>query len=522
MEDRRNIRPETTKDLPGKPESLWTGTSPGTCFPSLDRDLLVDAAIVGGGIVGLTTAMMLQDAGLNTVVIESRGIVSGVTAKTTAKITALHGAVYRTLLSTFGQEEARIYAQANTQALEKMAALIESEGISCNFRRDFACTYTTSDKAAREIEEEMKAAEKAGLPVIFTRETNLPFPVSAAVCLKDQAKFHPREYLLALAMKLTGAGGLIFEHTRAHAVRRSGAVVEVATDKGSVRAANVIIATNYPFYDPAFFFTRLYPLRSYLLAARLNTPGPEGMYISIDEPYHTIRSQPIGEDEYLLAGGIHHKTGQVKNTIGLYKDVEAYARAHFDMKAIDYHWSTQDNWTPDSVPFIGPAAPHQKNVYVATGFAGWGMTHGMVAALIISDAILGRPNDWAGLYSPSRFKPGGAVTFMKENLNVAKEFVSERFFSKPEHLDPGSLRLDEGGTFVSGQEKVAVARDSDGGLHAVSPRCTHMGCLVSWNNGEETWDCPCHGSRFTDNGDMIHAPAFIDLKKEAGKGDPPK
>lgn len=522
MEDRRSIRQETIKDLPGTPESLWTGTSPKTAFPSLDKDLIVDAAVVGGGIAGLTTAMMLQEAGLSTVVIEARGIVTGVTANSTAKLTALHGDVYRTLLSTVGQEGARIYAEANTAALEKMAALIEQEGISCDFRRDFSCTYTTSDAAAHQIEEEMKAAEKAGLPVLFARETNLPFPVSAAVCLNDQAKFHPRRYLLALAGKLTGSGGLVFEHTRAHAVRRSGAVVEVATDKGTVRAANVVIATNYPFHDPGFFFTRLYPRRSYLLAARLNTPCPEGMYVSIDEPYRTIRSQPVGEDEFLIVGGIHHKPGHVGNTIGLYRDIEKYARSRFDMKSIDYRWSTQDNWTPDSVPYIGPALPHQKNIFMATGFAGWGMTHGTVAAMVISDAVLGRPNDWAGLYSPSRFKPGGAVTFMKENLHVAREFVTEKLFSKPGPLDPGALGPDEGGVFLSGQEKVAAARDSEGGLHTVSPRCTHMGCLVSWNNGEESWDCPCHGSRFDDNGQVIHAPAFTDLKKEAGKGDLPR
>jgi glycine/D-amino acid oxidase-like deaminating enzyme/nitrite reductase/ring-hydroxylating ferredoxin subunit len=521
MEDRRNIRPETVKDLQGKPESLWTGTTPGTDFPSLDRDLLVDAVVVGGGIVGLTTAMLLQEAGLNTAIIESRGIVTGVTGRTTAKITALHGAVYRSLLSTVGQEGAQIYADANRAAIEKMAELIAREGISCDFRRDFACTYSIWDNAVSRIEEEVKAAETAGLPVFFIKETSLPFPVSAAACLRDQAKFHPREYLLALALKLTGKGGLIFEHTRAQAVRRAGNVVEIVTDKGSVRAGNAVIATNYPFHDPAFFFTRLYPRRSYLLAARLNTPCPEGMYISIDEPYRTIRSQPVDGEEYLLVGGIHHKTGYVKNTIGLYQDVEKYAREHFDVRSIDYHWSTQDNWTPDCVPFIGPVSPHQKNVFVATGFAGWGMTHGMIAALIISDAILGRANDWSGLYAPSRFKPGGVVTFTKENLQVAKEFVTERLFTKPEELNVQSLRPDEGGLFMSGLEKVAAARDSEGELHAVSPKCTHMGCLVNWNNGEESWDCPCHGSRFDNDGGVIHGPAFTDLKKEPGKADTP-
>jgi glycine/D-amino acid oxidase-like deaminating enzyme/nitrite reductase/ring-hydroxylating ferredoxin subunit len=518
MEDRRNIRPETAKDLPGRPESLWTGTTPGTGFPSLDRDLRLDAVVVGGGIAGLTTAMLLQEAGLNTAVVESRRIVMGVTAKTTAKITALQGTVYRSLVSTFGREGARIYADANVKALEQMADLIEREGISCGFSRDLACTYTRDDKEVSRIEEEVKAAEGAGLPVFFTRETALPFGVSGAVCLKDQAKFHPREYLLALAMKFTGAGGLIFEHTRAQAVRKAGASVEVATDKGSLRAGAAVIATHYPVHDPAFFFSRLYPQRSYLLAARLEMPCPEGMYISIDEPFHTIRGQAVGDDHFLLIGGIHHKPGHVKNTAALYRDVERYAREHFAIGSIDYHWSTQDNWTPDNVPYIGPISPHQKNIYVATGFAGWGMAHSMVAALIIKDAVLGGDNDWSPLYNPSRFKPGGVFTFARENLHVAREIVTERFFTRPEPLDAESLRPGEGGLFARGEGQMAAARDSEGELHAVSPRCTHMGCLVSWNNAEESWDCPCHGSRFTGNGRVIHAPAFVDLKGEPPQG----
>jgi len=514
MDDKRNIRPETKAVLPGKPESLWKDTTPGTDYPSLSQNLRVDAAIVGGGIAGLTTAKLLQEEGMSVAVVEARNIVTGVTGNTTAKITALHGIIYKSLTSIFGNEGARIYASANQTAIARIADLIQKENIDCDFRRDFACTYTASDASVVRIEEEVRAAENAGLPVYFTQETTLPYPVKGAVCLKDQAKFHPRKYLLALAVKFVAAGGTIFENTRAWTIRPGKSSFEIVTDKGSVHAGNVIIASNYPFYDPAFYFSRLYPYRSYVLGARLNTPCPEGMYISIEEPFHSVRSHPLDDSEMLLVGGLHHKAGHAGNTVALYKDLEKFARDRLDVKSIDYHWATQDNTTMDQVPYIGPASPLHKNLFIITGFKGWGMAHSMVAAIILWDTIRGRRNDWAELYDPVRFKPGGVFSFAKENVHVAKSFVKERLLYTPEHLDGQDLRPGEGGVFQARDGKVAAAKDSDGILHTVSPVCTHMGCLVSWNNGEESWDCPCHGSRFDADGHVVHAPAAGDLGKK--------
>ncbi len=515
MDDQRKKLPETKADLQGKPTSLWTDTTPETDFPKPGHDLHVDAAVVGGGIAGLTTAMLLQEGGLNVAVIEARGIVTGVTANTTAKITALHGTVYKSLISTFGREGAQIYAQANQTAIDKIEDFVDKEGIDCDFRRDFSCTYTSSDKMVSRIEEEVRAAESAGLPVYFTETTTLPYPVRGAVCLKDQARFHPRKYLLGMVLKFTGAGGKIFENTRCRTIRKGKSFSDVVTDNGIVRAKDVVIATNYPFYDPAFYFSRLYPYRSYVLGVRLNTPCPEGMYISIEEPFRSARRNPIEGGEILIVGGVHHKTGMVEDTVRLYKDLEGFARSSFDVKSIDYHWSTQDNSTPDHVPYIGQASPIHKNIYIVTGFKGWGMAHGMVAAMILSDAILGRKNDWASLYDPLRFKPSSAFEFAKENLQVAKSFVKDRLLPISDHLDTQNLRPGEGGVFQGKDAKTAVAKDSQGNLHAVSPVCVHMGCMLSWNNAEETWDCPCHGSRFDADGHVIQAPANRDLEKKS-------
>jgi glycine/D-amino acid oxidase-like deaminating enzyme/nitrite reductase/ring-hydroxylating ferredoxin subunit len=522
MNDHHTTLTEPVRDLPGRPTTLWLDTAPDTDFPSLDREMQVDTLIVGGGIAGLTTAILLQEAGVNAAVIDFRRIVSGVTGHTTAKITSLHGTVYQTLIMHFGREGASMYADANQTAIEKISAIIEKEGIDCEFNRASAYTYAVTDKQVHRIEEEVKAAESIGLPAFYVEDTSLPFPTRGAVCLRDQAKFHPRKYLLALAVKFTGAGGLIFENTRALGVQKDGESFEVMTDRGAIKARHVVAATNFPFYDPAFFFARMYQKRSYVLGLRLNYPAPDGMFISVEDPFHSIRSHPMEAGEILLVGGQMHRTGHVSNTAGLYKKLEAFARDHFDVSSIEYRWSTQDNVTTDQVPFIGTPSPMHKNIYIATGFAGWGMTHSMVAATIITDAILERRNEWSDLYNPFRFKPSSAYSFLEQNLHVAKTFVKERFASTPEKFEGEKLATGQGGVFSVDHDRTGVARGHEGGLHVVSPICTHMGCVVSWNNAEESWDCPCHGSRFNADGQIIHAPAKKDLGKKSLKGGRPE
>ena len=522
MNEHHTTSTEPVQDLPGKPTTIWLDTSPDTDFHTLDRELRVDTLVVGGGIAGLTTAMLLQDAGASTAVIDFRRIVTGVTAHTTAKVTSLHGDIYHTLITHFGREGAGIYADANQAAIEKIAALIEKEGIDCEFSRSSAYTYAVDDRQERIIEEEVKAAESIGLPAFYVQDTSLPFPTRAAVCLRDQARFHPRKYLLALAVKYTGAGGLIFENTRALGVRKDGGNSTVMTDRGPVRARNVVIATNFPVYDPTLMFARMHQKRSYVLGVRVNYPTPDGMFISIEEPFHSIRTHPGAEGDILLVGGEMHRTGHVSNTAVLYKRLEEFARRHFDVGSIEYRWSTQDNVTTDMVPYIGVPSPMHKNIFVITGFAGWGMTHSMVAATIVTDAVLGRRNDWSDLYNPFRFKPSSAYTFFEQNFHVAKTFVKDRFTSTPEKLEGRRIAQGQGGIFAVDSDKVGVARDREGRVHAVSPICTHLGCMVSWNNAEQSWDCPCHGSRFDADGQVIHSPAKTDLEKKSLKDIPPE
>lgn len=503
---------KTSRDLPGKHMPLWIDTTPETSFPKLHGDIQVDTVIVGGGLCGINTACFLQEAGLSVALLDAHRIVTGVTGHTTAKITSLHGLIYSYLIKSFGEEGARAYGDANQSAIEKYLDIINRRSISCDFHRTSAYTYTTSDKDLKEIEKEVQATERLGLPAAYMESTPLPYPVKGAVLFSSQAHFHPRKYLLDLVTQLTNSGVQVYEKTRALELRQ-GDTHEIVTDSGSVRAKHVVICTHFPFYDPALFMARMYPKRSYVLAVRLNSQSLEGMFYSTTDPYHSVRSHPAGFEDMVLIGGQNHKTGHGGSTINRYREVEKFARDNFDVKSIEYRWSTQDYVTSDRVPYIGKL-PGSERVYAATGFGGWGMTHSMVAAIIISDGILDRPNPWASLYDPSRKKMAGTMEFITENVDVAKRFVMDRVFA-PKSFNVDQLGKGESGVVDREGGKISVAKDSEGDIHTVSAVCTHMGCIVSWNDGEESWDCPCHGSRFSADGEVVHGPALKDLERKS-------
>jgi glycine/D-amino acid oxidase-like deaminating enzyme/nitrite reductase/ring-hydroxylating ferredoxin subunit len=487
---------------PGSSRSLWIETTPETSFERLEKGVSVDVAVIGGGIAGITAAYLLKQAGRSVAVVEADRILRGVTGHTTAKLTSAHGLIYDHLVSRFGKDQASLYAQANQTAIEKVASLVRDLDIDCGFRRTAAYTYADNQQDVRRIRSEVEAARTLGLPVSYVDEyideAPLPFPIAGAIRFDNQAEFHPRKYLLALAKTVPGRGSHIFEQTRALHVEE-GASCKVATDQGTLSAQDVVVATHFPFSDEGMYFARLYPRRSYLLALHIHGKLPEGMFYGIGNPYHSIRSYRTHDDGFLIVGGENHKTGQGGDTIDRYKRVLAFAQKHFDVQSVDYHWSTQDNFTIDRIPYIGRLASKFRHVYVAAGFGGWGMSQGTVAGMLLSDMILGRPNPWESLFDPSRF-------------DAAKEFTGRRYSKANEKELENLLHKDEGAVFEEGKEKIGVYRDKEERLRKVSPVCTHMGCLVDWNNAEESWDCPCHGSRFSADGKVIHGPALHDLR----------
>lgn len=484
---------------------------PGDRFAPLDRPLSVDVAVVGAGISGLTAATLLADAGKTVAVLESKEIVRGTTGYTTAKVTAGHRLVYKDLLETFGEEGAELYADSQQAALERVAALVAERGLDCDFRRESHFVFAESREDVDEIEREVEAEQQLGLPASYVEETSLPFPVAGALRLDGQAQFHPRKYLLPLAQALVRDGSHVFERTRVLDVEEGNRCV-VHTDRGRVLARDVIVASSLPILDRGLFFAKAHPYRAYTLAAPIAPDqAPEGMFINSGGSTRSIRTVPDGDRLLLLVNGNGHKTGEEPHNENRYLQLREFIRSRFGLQTISYRWSTHDYYTLDKVPYIGRLSYRSRHLYVATGFNGWGMTGGTLAGMILSDLVLGNDNPWAQLYDAQRLNVrGSASMFVKENANVARHWFGDRLARTgaptTEAVAPG-----EGAIVGVRGERVAVYRDDENRLHTLSPVCTHLACYVGWNSAEKSWDCPCHGSRFTGEGTVIQGPAVRDL-----------
>jgi glycine/D-amino acid oxidase-like deaminating enzyme/nitrite reductase/ring-hydroxylating ferredoxin subunit len=483
--------------------SIWLATAPDApAHPRLTRDVEADVCVVGAGIVGVTTALLLHEAGLHVVLVEANRVGHGVTGHTTAKVSSQHGLKYAQLRDRHGAEAARHYGAANQQALEWIAARVDRDGIDCDFRRRAAYVYG-DDRG--QLDDEARAAQEAGLPATRVDSTPLPYAVGGAVRFDDQAELHAHKYLLALAAQLPE----IYEHTHAAQVGEA-----VRTPGGMVRAQHPIVATHFPFPDRSLAFARVHPRRSYAIACRIAGAPPEGMFISADQPTRSIRAIPLGGEELLMVGGDGHKPGTGGDTTEHYAALEAFADEHWDVRSVDYRWSAQDNTTDDGLPFAGRLTPWEPSVLMATGFAKWGFTNGTAAAFVLRDLVLGRQTPESKLFDPARLNPRAALpTLLKENAQVAARFVGDRL-TKGARRDIEDLQPGEGDIVRLDGEKVAGFRDDDGSLIAVSSVCTHLGCQVNFNRAERSWDCPCHGSRFAVDGSVLQGPAVHRLERK--------
>ena len=498
--------------LPGTPTSYWLDSTPRTDFAPLSGEHMADVCVVGGGICGLTTALLLARAGRSVVVVEADRVVEGVTGYTTAKVTSQHNLVYDHLRRHFGDSGARTYADANQAGLAFIAGLVEQEGIDCDFSRQHNVVYTEAADEVSTFEAELAALQAAGLPAELVTETSLPFPVAAALRVADQAQFHPRKYLLHLTRLITDAGGVIVEQSRVVDVDEGSPSV-VRTEGGAVRANHVVVTTHLPILDRGLFFAKCHPFRDYVLAAPIEAArAPKGMFISTESPTHSIRTTPHEGGLLLIVGGEGHKTGQEPDTEERYRCLADWVTARFGVSDFRYRWSTQDNASADRVPYIGRLRRTSGHLWTATGFSGWGMTGGTVAGLLLADLVQAIDNPWRDLYDPQRINPvASGPTLLKENADVGLRFVSDRLRTMKTG-DPNALAPGEAQVMLCGGRRCAAYRDDQGTLHAVSAVCTHLGCVVSWNGAERSWDCPCHGSRFSVDGAVLQGPAVRDLE----------
>lgn len=502
--------------LSGKPVSYWIDSSDTSSFASLGQTPTVDVAIVGGGIAGLTTALLLKQAGKTVAVIEAERIATGASGHTTAKVTTLHQLIYADLIEEIGQNKARLYAESNQAALEKIVSLIETEKIDCDFSRQNTYTFAESAEQLGAIKDEVDAAVQLGLPASFVQQTNLPFPIAGAIKFENQAQFHVRKYLLHLAHKIAGEGSYVFENTRVHTVSE-GNPCQVKTSKGEIQAHDVVVTTNLPILDQGLFFAKTFPKRSYIVGARISPErAPTGMFIGVGDHYRSIRTTPYGDDLLLMIGGEGHKVGSRSDTESAYQTLESYGRERFNIDTFDYRWSSQDVVSFDKLPYVGKLTPLNNHIYVATGFSLWGMTNSMVAGMVLTDTLLGRPNPWASLYDATRATPFLTKTSMEENLDVGRHWLGDRLKAlQKSSLD--EVGTGEGALLTMEGKQIAVYRDSEGKLEIVSATCSHLGCIVNWNSAEKSWDCPCHGARFSSDGSVMCGPATHDLDQHMAK-----
>ncbi|WP_436842246.1 FAD-dependent oxidoreductase [Streptomyces virginiae] len=505
--------------------SYWMQTVEMPAFRSLAAPAQADVVVIGAGIAGLSTAWELSRAGRHVIVLEAGRIAAGVTGHTTGKVTALHTSIYSQLRSQHGEEAAGLYATSQSAALHHLLEVAAELDVDCELERRPAFTYCEDPEGVQALRTEAQAAREAGLSADFVTATGLPYPVAGAVRVDGQAQFHPLKYLRALADDLTARGGQIYEGTRVTELDE-GEPCRLTTESGeTVTARHVVVATHHPVFDHALLSTRLTQHRDLVIAGPIPAGlDPAGMYITSEDGKRSVRTAPGPDGERLLiVTGEAFTPGAGEDTEARYARLQSWAEQRFPSFKTTHRWAAQDNSATDTIPLIGPMRPGNQNVYTATGFAGWGMTGGVLAGRLLASLITAAPRPaWAEFYDPRRLGSAArtAPAFLKAQWDTGKHFVKGRLDSLGDGTNGpcAALRPGEGTVVRAHGRPCAVHRDEQGELHAVSAVCTHLGCIVAFNNAERTWECPCHGSRFALDGEVLQGPALHPLEQQDTDG----
>jgi glycine/D-amino acid oxidase-like deaminating enzyme/nitrite reductase/ring-hydroxylating ferredoxin subunit len=493
--------------------SLWMNTEVAPDAPALRRDEKADVVVVGSGIAGLSTAYELSRGGKDVVVVDRGPIAKGMTSRTTAHLVAISDDSFDAFIKLRGLDLAKTYFQSQSAAVDRIEQIQSGEGIACNFRRLDGFLFPAIGSDPAELDPELDAARRIGVAV--EDDQGVPFKGQEKVrCLRyrNQGTFHPLRYLRGLAGAITAAKGRLYAHSIVEAVEEDGDDVTVRTSDGqSIRAKAAVVATNSPINDRVAIHTKQAPYRTYAMAFAIPRGAMvDGLYWDTLDPYHYVRLQPgPGNTDYLIVGGADHKTGEADDAWVRFEGLESWIRGLVPQIGRETHrWSGQILDPVDYSGFIG-RNPGSKNVYVATGDSGQGITHGAVASLLISDLITKGESPWQELYEPSRKTLSAIKNFISENATAIKnfaEYVAPGEIGSAEELKPG-----QGAIIREGLSKIAAYRDENGVLYRRSAACTHVGCHVHWNSLEVCWDCPCHGSHFAVDGTALNAPAISGL-----------
>ncbi|THU32519.1 FAD-dependent oxidoreductase [Niastella caeni] len=494
--------------------SLWQNTAePFIPTRNLSADQTYDVVIAGGGITGVSTALLLQQAGLRCVLIEAHTLCFGTTGGTTAHLNTLLDTPYTTIAKNFDEEKAALVARAARESINTVQANIARYQIDCNFEEATGFLFSQNEKQTQELEEIRKATMEAGVFVSYTDGIPLPIQFEKALEIKNQAKFHPVRYVMALAKAYEEAGGTIVQNCRVMDTDNTDPLV-VKTEAGDVRASWLIYTTHIP-PGVNLLHLRCAPYRSYAMAVRLTDDKyPAGLTYDMYDPYHYYRTQVIDGEQYLIIGGEDHKTAHADNTMMPFTKLESHIRSNFNnVKEIAYRWSSQYFEPADGLPYIGHLPGQPGKILVATGFGGNGITYSTVAARTLTDIVLNKENPNIQLFNPNRLKPiAGFTNFVKENVDVAKQLITG-FFTKEKIHALADIAPGEGKVVHVEGHIIALYKDEAGELHSLNPRCTHLKCTVSWSLAEKCWECPCHGARYDFNGKVLTGPADMDLQK---------
>ncbi len=488
--------------------SLWLATEQRSPPAKLTGEVAVDVAVIGGGIAGVTTALRLQRSGVRVALLEARDVASGVTGCTSAKVTALQSTMLSTIAAHHGADVAAAYAAASAQAVQDVGKFVEDEQIDCELQRRPAVTYAAGDDEMKSVAEEFESAAAAGLPVEWNdADAGLPYPVAGAVWLHDQIGLQPVRYVRGLVDAFVRDGGQVFGSSRVLSVE-SGRPCRIRTADGTLSADQVVVATHVPILDRGLFFARIEVLRSYCVAVRVTDAPPRAMAISAGSDSRSIQFAR----DVVIVGGQGHPAGAAGITQDRFATLHGFAAEHWDVAEPLGRWSAQDPVPYDHLPMIGPLTPGSRKLWVATGWAKWGLTGGTFAARILADSILGREHEWAARFTPSRLSLRStrkvAQLGAKFSAHMAIDRVTPAEVASAEEIPVGEARVLRDGLGKSG-----AYRDDGGQLHAVSLRCTHLGCLLRFNGAERSWDCPCHGSRFDIDGAVLEGPAVRPLTR---------
>lgn len=504
----------------GHTTSVWMDTTEVPQFQPLTHDVRSNVCVVGAGIAGMTTAYLLARAGRAVVLIDDGPIGGGETSRTTAHLTAALDNRYYNIEKMHGEEGARVAAESHMSAIHRIETIASMEDIDCDFQRVEGFLFLGGESTRKDLERELEATHRAGITDTQLVD-RIPFGFwdsGPALRFPRQATFHPLKYLKGLARAILRDGGKIY--TGVHAERiEDGEPARVTTSDGhTIHADNVVVCTNTPVNDWLIIHSKQAAYRTYVIGARVPKGSvPHGLYWDTPNPYHYIRLQTAEDKsgheldyDVLIVGGEDHKTGQAVDTDERFVRLEAWTRERFPMvERVDYRWSGQVIEPVDYMAYIGKNPGGDEHIWIATGDSGNGMTHGTIAGIILNELVQGRKHQWSRLYDPSRVRLRATPEFVKENVNVAEQYKD--WFTGSETADVAAIKPGEGAILGRGRGKIAVYRDERGDIHRLSAVCTHLYCIVRWNDTERTWDCPCHGSRFDPYGKVVNGPAIVGL-----------